>query len=112
LLEAIQGVGKVGQRRAAAARERVPLGHDQLVPVFAQLGELELRGEHAGRRVVVVDKGEVNLAGLELGARLRGLGLEHAQLNLRMALVEGRDGARNQSGAGALEADQAQPAAA
>ena len=75
-------------------------------------GELEVRGERARHRVVVVDERQVDLPGAQQRAGLVGLGLDHAQLHLGVAAVEHGHGLRHERGAGALEAGEAQPAAA
>ena len=92
--------------------ERMVGGEDHVVGVLHQRRELEVRGERARHRVVVVDEREVDLSGAQQRAGLVGLGLDHAQLHLRVATVEDGHGLRHERGAGTLEAGEAQPAAA
>ena len=83
-----------------------------VVGVLHERGQLEVRGERARHRVVVVDERQVDLPGAQQRAGLVGLGLDHSQLDLRMAAVEHGHGLRHERGAGALEAGEPQPAAA
>ena len=80
--------------------------------VVDQVEGLQRLAQRLAQRREVVDQREVDLAGAQLLLGLGRLGLDHAQLHVGVALVEGRHGARHQRGAGALEAGEAQPAAA
>ena len=93
-------------------RERVVGAEDRVVGVLHQRGQLEVGGERARHRVVVVDERQVDLPRAQQRAGLVGLRLDHAQLDLGMAAVEHGHGLRHERGAGALEAREAQPPAA
>ena len=105
-------LGEVGQGEPAAPRKAVPGGQDRLVAVVEQVDELEVGGKQVRERGVVVDQRQVGVTGPQADARLLGLGLDHRQLDARVALVKRRHRARRQRGAPALEGDQPQATAA
>ena len=76
------------------------------------MGQLQVLAERVRHRLEVVDEGEIDVARAQALLGVLGLGLDHAQIHLRMAVVELGHGARNQRGAGALEGGEPQAAAA
>ncbi len=112
-VEAIHGSSA---RSASFSRRRSAsgwlAGDDRVVGVVEQVGELQVRAQRAGQRLEVVDQRQVDVAAAQALDGLGGLGLDHAQLDLGVALVELATARGSERGAGALEAGQAQPAAA
>ncbi len=98
--------------RPAALDERMVERQNRVVGVVDQVLELQLGGQRRAQRLVVVDERQVGLAGLQALRRLVRLGLDHAQFDAGVALVELRHRAWDERGAGALEAGQPQATAA
>ncbi len=76
------------------------------------MGELEVLAERVRHRLEVVDEGEVDVSAAQALLGVLGLALDHAQIHVGMAVVELGHGARHERGAGALEAGEAEAAAA
>ena len=76
------------------------------------MGQLQVLAERVRHRLEVVDEREIDVAGAEALLGVLGLGLDHAQFHVRMAVVELGHGARHERGARALEAGEPQAAAA
>jgi hypothetical protein len=89
----------------------VAIRHDQVERVVQQVGALQ-RNLGLRQRLVVVDQRQVQLPACQSQQQPLEVVVEHAQLDVGVALAEQRDGTRDERRDGGGEAGQPQAAAA